>query len=95
MKQPKPLIVLHPDVGTKPTKQMLRRAGYVVVVGDPEQFKVIDVLPVGAIDLITRSALEAVVGTSYAPARFGKVLAKALLAATADTPVPPAQEDGT
>ena len=82
MKQPKPLIVLHPDVGTRATNQMLRRAGYVVVVGDPEQFKVIDVLPVGAIDLITRSALRAVINTNYAPARFGESLAKSLLAVT-------------
>jgi len=79
---PKPLIVLHPDVGTTSTKKMLRRAGYVVVVGDPDQFRVLDVLPVGAIDLITRSALGAVIETKYAPESFGKRLAKSLLAAT-------------
>ncbi len=82
MNQPKPLIVLHPDIGTKPTKQMLRRAGYVVVVGDPEQFKVIDVLPVGAIDLITRSALKAVINSMHGPRNFGELLAKSLLAVT-------------
>lgn len=83
--QTKPLLVLHPDVANAATKKMLRRAGYVVVVGDAEQFKVIDVLPVGAIDIITRSALKAIIANTYGAKKdFGGALAKALLKVTDD-----------
>jgi len=79
----KPLIVVHPAAASKTTKEMLRRAGYIVVVAEnPEHFTALQVMPLvaGAGDaaVILRAAMEAIheASSSSVQREFGTAVAR-------------------
>jgi len=84
----KPIIVIRPDVATEAMKQVLRRAGYAVIVSDaPAAFTVLDPAPIAPVGLVLRAALKAIQksGAGYTKesfTHFGTELAQALLAAS-------------
>src|SRR5688572_29879507 len=61
----KPIIVVHPTAATIKVRRVLEKAGYAVVVAEnPELFKVLESQPLGAVHVLTRSALEAILAYS-------------------------------
>lgn len=74
----KPIMVVHPDVATSAVKQVLRRAGYAVVVSErPDLFSSIEALPVGSIDVLFRAAMRTIKDNAYgAERRFGSLVAQ-------------------
>jgi hypothetical protein len=83
MSDAKPIVVVHPAVASKRTNEMLRRAGYVVVVADdPSHVAPCEVVPLAQIDVITRAALKAIKDATFDSVRaeFGEELATMLLA---------------
>jgi hypothetical protein len=79
----KPVIVVHPDSATKAVKDVLRRAGYAVVVAtNAKHFRTLDVMPVVGMSVIMRAALETIDKAYDSSVRegFGKRVARMLLA---------------
>lgn len=81
-KRVKPILVVRPGAGADAMRAMVEAAGYLMIEGEPDDFRVVEILPVtpASVDAITRAALEAIKGASFSSvqADFGERLAKAL-----------------
>lgn len=84
----KQLLIVHPAFGSfdRATARKLERAGFIVVRGDPEHFKAVDVLTLRSSSALMRAALKTVnepCARSYATeirSQFAKFLTDDLLA---------------
>lgn len=86
----KPIFVMRPGVGMDAIRARVESAGYLFIEGDPDDFRVIEVVPITptAVDAIMRSALGAIKNATFSSVQsdFGARLAKAL---TEPAPTPP------
>jgi hypothetical protein len=76
------LLVVHPSVKMGgDVYRKLREAGYLVVRGDPSQFKIVSAVPLLSSDMILGAAMVTIAGVEQRERAFGAEIVKRLLAA--------------